>query len=459
MAKWLIQLKGGFELVDPEGRLVPLARKSAGVLAMLALSDRSGVPRADLAKALWPKVEAAKQSTSLRQELHALRERLGEASFFNVNRDRCWLNWQEVECPDAAEPFTGDMLPEFQEPWFRRKRQARTDASDDQVERVKSDWLSVADAASALLQVFEWASIYQPSVPIELAKLLPELVASMASRDVLATMKRAIETVTEAHPLYGWARYNMGLAYALRGDMDKANEEYSIASVQAAAHHDALLMVNVVFYHAANQIVEGHPQVALQTLASISSAMDASTDFMAAVRYHHGMGLARMHNGEFADGLKHLLHAIELFPAGYRGFEHAYTVANTAWMTSTSGYVSVARQHLNLLRRLPAGRSWRLVYTGLLAESQIAYESGDYDQAIKVGQHCIHLCEMFETKLAQLYAIEIVALAQMQLGQGRLAEKLMRESKKGRQQGLLGYTAWDRHRLREFTERFGPIYD
>ena len=77
--KLRLYLYGRFRLETPPGEdRAPKSAKSQALLALLATSETGGRGRLWLQKRLWPKKEADKASTSLRQALSEIRRALGE---------------------------------------------------------------------------------------------------------------------------------------------------------------------------------------------------------------------------------------------------------------------------------------------------------------------------------------------------------------------------------------------
>jgi DNA-binding SARP family transcriptional activator/TolB-like protein len=115
-----LRLFGVMEATDAHGTSVlPRARKTKAVLAVLALSAPRPVLRARLTGLLWSNRENEQARASLRQALHELQETLGESAgpllWADRNhlalRDRMlWVDAQELARASASNQDTLDML-------------------------------------------------------------------------------------------------------------------------------------------------------------------------------------------------------------------------------------------------------------------------------------------------------------------------------------------------------------
>ena len=74
-ANWRLELLGGATLIGASGARVTLERKTAGLLALLAVEGELG--RSKAAGLLWPDVSEARARANLRQCLHRLKKALG----------------------------------------------------------------------------------------------------------------------------------------------------------------------------------------------------------------------------------------------------------------------------------------------------------------------------------------------------------------------------------------------
>ena len=74
-ANWRLELLGGATLIGASGARVTLERKTAGLLALLAVEGE--LVRSKAAGLLWPDVSEARARANLRQCLHRLKKALG----------------------------------------------------------------------------------------------------------------------------------------------------------------------------------------------------------------------------------------------------------------------------------------------------------------------------------------------------------------------------------------------
>lgn len=148
---WLLRLCGGVRLERNGERIERFATKrSALILARLALSRYRQSSRDDLADALWPDDFPDATRIRLRQELSRLRDALGDAASI-IDADRTWVRIKEseVDCDvwaferlflrgrsaespqervaaleEAMAWIQGTLAPETSEPWILGERDA-----------------------------------------------------------------------------------------------------------------------------------------------------------------------------------------------------------------------------------------------------------------------------------------------------------------------------------------------
>ena len=115
-----LRLFGVMEATDAQGgSVLPRARKTRAVLAVLALSAPRPVLRARLTGLLWSNRENEQARASLRQALHELQEALGEAAGLLLWADRnhlalrdhlLWVDAREITLASASSRDTLDIL-------------------------------------------------------------------------------------------------------------------------------------------------------------------------------------------------------------------------------------------------------------------------------------------------------------------------------------------------------------
>jgi len=141
--QWSIQLFGGLRVTGPGVDVSRFpTKRSALILARLALSRNGTASRDDLADILWPDDFLDSTRVRLRQELNRLRETLGPATEI-IEADRSWIKLDfEKVVVDAREferllsrgqdrehlaravaNYEGPLLPEQSEEWVLSQRQ------------------------------------------------------------------------------------------------------------------------------------------------------------------------------------------------------------------------------------------------------------------------------------------------------------------------------------------------
>jgi len=141
---WSIQLFGGLRVTGPNTEISRFpTKRSALLLARLALSRSGSVSRDDLAEMLWPDDFLDSTRLRLRQELNRLRETLGGAAEI-VEADRSWIKLDlekvtidarefdrlanrsattDQDVARALELYGSPLLPEQSEDWVQAQRQ------------------------------------------------------------------------------------------------------------------------------------------------------------------------------------------------------------------------------------------------------------------------------------------------------------------------------------------------
>jgi len=443
-------MRGGLQVFRPSGEQVTFpTRKTGALLAVLALKKGHAVSRAELAEILWPGVAVSKQLVSLRQAIRNLQLSLGEDSPVIVVRDSCRIDPDRVVCPDVDEPV-GVLLPEMTEIWFDDVRRSEGSVEPHLLARGANMWSSYhrqSAAALGLIEALEWASINRPRECLRMARSLPELIEIAPPQRLAKILDRTMAAVRPDDPLYGWGLAIRGLANVLVGQVDEAVRQMTQARSRAWTSKDRALYVMSSFYLTACQILNGQHEQALATIKEAKRLRLENVDHYAAVRLRHGLGLALCHNGEFRAGLRELWVAHDESEERTAPYEHAYVTANLAWFEATVGSVSKSKALIAELRELPAGDSWRLELTALVAQAHIAYVEQRYEESIDICRRIISAFEVSHLVGVNIYAYEILALVAHAQKNAAQTEEAMRKVLWLRQEANYGTTNWDRARL------------
>ena len=118
---WTYRLHGSVELRDPNGVRVPLpTRKTALLLAMLALDAGAWQTRAELALAVWEGTDLRRAREGMRTALSALRKMLPEDAIF-CEGEKLALQPSIVLVPQVRVD-DGDFMPGFDNDWAIDRR-------------------------------------------------------------------------------------------------------------------------------------------------------------------------------------------------------------------------------------------------------------------------------------------------------------------------------------------------
>lgn len=443
-------MRGGLQVERPSGESVNFpTRKTGALLAVLAIKQGHAIRRAELADILWPESPTKKQMVSLRQAIRNLQISLGAHSPVIVHRDTCRIDPDHVETPDLVET-SGVLLPEMTEPWFDDVRRAEGSVEPHVLARDSGIWSAYkrqTTAALGLLDAMEWAAINRPRECLRIARYLPELIENAPPNRLGAVLDRALAVTKGDDPLYAWGIALRGMANIQIGHIDAAMEQFTTARKRALAAKDRALYVVSSFYLTASQILRGDHETAVATICEAKRTRLENVDPYAAVRLRHGLGLALCHNGDFRRGIRELWVAHDESDERGAPYEHAYVTANLAWFEATVGSISKSKVLLKELRDLPAGDSWRLELTSLLAQAFIAYREGDDDECLELCQRIIEISENLQVLGVNIYAYELMARLANDFGDRDQSEECLRQGLGLRKQAQYGTTQWDRARL------------
>lgn len=443
-------MRGGLIVSGPQGESVSFpTRKTGALLAILALKQGHAVPRVELAEILWPGTAPNKQLVSLRQAIRNLQVAMGESSPVVVRRDSARIDPSLVICPDLADS-SDILLPEMTELWFEDVRRSEGSIEPHAMARDSGIWNAYqrqTTASLGLLDALEWASVNRPRECLRIARSMPELIESAPPFRLAIVLDRALATTRADDPLYGWGIATRGMTNSLLGHIEAAAEQFIDARARALEAKDRGLYVMSSFYLTTCQIMRGDHEEALATIKDAKRLRLENVDHYAAVRLRHGLGLALCHHGNFKQGLRELWIAHDESEERTAPYEHAYVTANLALFESTVGSIAKAKALIQELRDLPAGDSWRLGLTAMLAQAQVYQAEKFYSEAKEMCLRIIDISATWHATGVDIYASEILARQAHDLGLDEEAANQMKVVRQLRKTAQYGVTMWDRARL------------
>ncbi len=408
---WSIRLDDGIALLNPQGKLIPLAYRKVGeLLVTLLRTPGRASPRGNLGAVLWPTSGAATQTTNLRQAIKNLRDAIGAE---NVAADRFDCGLADTFLCSIDAQIESDQPPD----WLR-------------------GWLSFLEALSYSSPEQFFGAI-QANI---------DLICDLPTPQLSVLVDRAASGLRSPHGMDGWKSFVLG-SMSL-GEVPKANSHFLAAAKHSANAADSDLFSRSAFWLSACEILRGRieraDELATEALSSAKRRSAPNESRLSAAR-----ATAFLHMGRFAESRDIMAGAS--VTEGTTVFEHDQREALRAFYLATSGYEGEAMRLIENLRRNSTHHSSGRV--GILTDlASVAVEAActprlvveTIDTRIRTlkaaGQH--HFA---------LYAIEtlVSALARCNLQQEARTKFL--ESRRIRRQLGITYSAWDMRRLAPFV--------
>ena len=143
-----IELLGGFRATVGGAPVIWPTRRSAELVALLALADGRRLPREQAIEALWPTLGRAAGAANLRKAAHHARQALGDAGAITLRGglvSLCAVD-TDVAAFEAGGPYGGDLLPDAPyETWTQGPRERLRAVHLDRL-REAGDWEGVVAA-------------------------------------------------------------------------------------------------------------------------------------------------------------------------------------------------------------------------------------------------------------------------------------------------------------------------
>jgi len=212
--KWVLRLFGGMRLESADARIDKFpTRRSALILARLALSRLRRASRDDLAEALWPDDFLDATRIRLRQELRRLRESLGDLEEA-VDADRTWVRLRE------------DLLDV--DVWAFDRLVQQSKQAKDPAERVRllSEALRWNDGTLVPESSEEWIDLERETYARRRVAALSDLAAALAETGEVARAIETAETASSLDPLNEDALLSVIRAHRAAGDASAAKRTY-----------------------------------------------------------------------------------------------------------------------------------------------------------------------------------------------------------------------------------------
>ncbi len=419
---------------------------------MLTLKRGAAMLRSEIAEALWPASDPAKQLVNLRQALVHVREAVGDDGLVTASRDICRLAIHEVNCPDLEsidqhEPIYGAVLPEMTESWFDDFRPGPFGSSKGSHATAMA-WEREHAAAASLLDVLDWSLLYRPRATLEITRAAPELAQGAAPARMVSIIDACLAVTKASDPLYGWGIYQRGVAIGMMGETLRGIEQLSVARDHAIHHRDAALIIESSFYLSGYRLVVGERAEAVTCLAEAQELAGGALTATSRIRLRHGLGLALVHSGQGTRGLQELRKACEMCGEHAAPLERAYVYANSAWLEATCGEPSRAASLVEKLEKMEAAKAWRIALTSMLASASLALIDGNETRTKEVAERVLATSERYSAPGFTIYAHEILARLADKQCDPMEARRQLEASERLRKSAGLQYTAWDRHRLK-----------
>jgi tetratricopeptide (TPR) repeat protein len=440
---WMMDLRGGFEFRDPDGRVLAIkSRKAEALFARLAI-EKAPISRRDLVRDLWGEADEAAGLANLRQVIRHLRSAIGEG-WIETNRDMMWLS--ATAALDVIDSPGSNFMIGHSEPWCEWRRGTNHEAGSKAPSPVAGyqamlSWLAHSDPLRAAEALRDHPDLAQG--------LEPELLGSLTS-SVLSRMPHDT-------PLYGWALLQQAFAQSMTNEVRSAFATSKIAAKVGQIHHDVDLYLESLYVTGWLLIVAGHAERA-RTLAQDGLTVAEQRQRRLQIgRMLHLLGTADVHLGRVERGIKLIEQSRSCFEPNE--IEVALSDSLRALYLATAGKEDAAIALLDQIAPLDRSLAHlRLTHVCRLARALVLVKANDTDVAREALESLVRDSGKDGSSHLNIYSQELLAVAEWRLGDRASAIASLKSARDHRRELQMGFTAWDDDRIAELRDgllRFG----
>lgn len=421
---WELDLRDGAVLRSPDGEVVRFRyRKVLKLLKAVVESPSATIDKDEVAALLWPDVCDQARQVSLRQALHQLRASMGA----------------EIESVD------GDLVLRSPSVRVLRKTGAESAAS----EKSEEDW-AAQSPVSGFRQMLHWFAERDPLQMLDLMRANMDLAMGIWPSDLRVLLETAARRLPINHRLPGWVAFWRGYEAVLSQDIERASSLFNLAVELAVSEKDYMLAVEALLWLGSSEILllrydsaqriadRGSHMVALLTDRSLKGKIDQlrGTILIHQARTHEGLSVLEQVGG--ADG--RLLDQAQA--EALRGLYHA-----------CAGHSEIALRLLEVPERIAdETKHFRLESICGLARGYAVLAMQEAAQAVEVLDPLIAKAAHAQLYHFEIYAREAAAVALWKQAERPNAHEQLSSAQKKRKSLKMGYTEWDKQRLRALRQ-------
>jgi hypothetical protein len=403
-----------FELKHPSGWPIHLA--SAKVEALLAiLAARPGpILRTEIEATLWPDSPAESRQVNLRQALYRLRSSIGHEAIVTGRR----------HCELAG--------------WF--------DLVIDRTVLPNHDHVTVTKAGASFLNALTKWSTNDAGQMLDLMRSNLDLVLGLPPRD-LAALLEAASAQGDHLAFKGWLDFLKGFASYCGNEIRKAQPLLLSSVKHGVDNQDVVLATEGLFWLALSHQFLNRSDLSAKAESFMTGYVGSLGNSMLSGKLAFLRGLLMMHSGNGPEGIESLTSAGICFDSCE--VDRAQYEALIAMFRASAGETVAAARLLEWPTRVAVKSGhYRLQATCDLARGYIALHEHQNALAVSLMFGLAESAAGARAAHMEIYGREGAAVALWRLGDRATAAEQLAAAQALRSKITMGYTEWDRSRLR-----------
>lgn len=409
------------ELVAPSGRGAKFAYRKVYELFLLLQNSGEPVSREALWDTLWPSLATQHKQTNLRQAVCHLRRMVGRENLVTIG----------AECSFAEG--------------FRCIREAAGSACSNSVQ---IEAPQAADSpVGGFARTLAWFAERDPVQMLDMMRSNLGLSVGIWPQDLQQLMETASRRLPIMHRLAGWVPFWNAMSQLSFSNLSRSDTLLQVAAEQAYEAKDYVLLVEALVWLGATEILLRRLGLAEQIAQRAERLCAPLSDPALKARMEVLRATILVHRTRTAEGVRLLEEVSGAF--GQRILDLAQNEALRAFYFASAGEPSRARQIIDWPSRVAdETHHFRLESICGLTHGYIALQEGEQDHAVRTLDAVIARSSAAQGRHYEIYGREAAAIALCQMNERGEAAKHLIEAKQLRGTLKMGFTDWDRLRLK-----------
>lgn len=404
--------------MDPSGRSVHLASAKVEALLSILAARQGSVSRTEIETALWPDSSLESRQVNLRQAIYRLRSSIGHDAVL-TGRKHCELAW-----------------------WFKVgiRRSILPDAK------------AVApNTGTSLLHALTKWSIDDAGQMADLIRSNLDLVLGLPPRDISELLEKA-KVQGDQIASKGWIDFLRGFASYCGNEIRKAQPLLLSSVKHGIDSRDVILATEGLFWLALSHQFLNRSDLSAKAERFMSGYVESMGNPQLRGKLAFLRGLLMMHSGNGSEGMESLARAETCFADCE--IDRAQYEALVAMFRAAAGETTLAARLVEWPNRvaLKSGH-FRLQATCELTKGYIGLHDHQNALAVSLMSGLAESAARSRAPHMEIYGREGAAVALWRLGDRATAVEQLASARALRSKITMGYTEWDRNRLRSVAQQ------